>query len=34
MPWKIMPEFDSYESARREFEWDLPETYNPAAAGL
>lgn len=30
MSWQIMPEFDSYESAVAEFEWNLPETYNPA----
>jgi acetyl-CoA synthetase len=30
MAWQIMSDFDSYEAARREFEWELPETYNPA----
>ncbi len=28
--WQVMPAYDSYEEARREFEWDLPESYNPA----
>jgi acetyl-CoA synthetase len=30
MPWQVMPEFETYERARREFEWDLPEQFNPA----
>ncbi|MFO7927461.1 MAG: acyl-CoA synthetase [Halobacteriota archaeon] len=30
MSWQVMPEFDSYETARREFEWNLPERFNPA----
>ncbi|WP_276256053.1 acyl-CoA synthetase [Halomontanus rarus] len=30
MSWQIMPQYDSYERARADFEWDLPETYNPA----
>jgi acetyl-CoA synthetase len=28
--WQVMPAYDSYEEARREFEWALPESYNPA----
>lgn len=30
MSWQIMPQYNSYEQARTDFEWDLPETYNPA----
>lgn len=30
MTWQVMPEFDTYEDARRSFSWDLPEAYNPA----
>ncbi|QCJ45884.1 acyl-CoA synthetase [Haloprofundus sp. MHR1] len=30
MTWQIMPRFESYEQARREFEWALPDRYNPA----
>ena len=30
MPWTVMPDFDSYEAAREEFSWDLPESFNPA----
>jgi acetyl-CoA synthetase len=30
MPWYVMDSFESYAEARREFEWDLPETFNPA----
>ena len=30
MAWQVMPRFDSYEAARREFDWDLPERFNPA----
>lgn len=30
MAWQVMEAYDSYERARREFTWELPETYNPA----
>jgi acetyl-CoA synthetase len=30
MAFHVMPGFDTYERARAEFEWDLPESYNPA----
>jgi len=30
MTWYAMPDFDSYERAREEFEWSLPDQYNPA----
>jgi len=30
MPWRVMPDFDTYEAARSAFEWSVPETYNPA----
>ena len=30
MTWQVMPAYDSYERARREFSWDLPDEYNPA----
>lgn len=30
MTGRIMPAFESYERARREFAWDLPDEYNPA----
>ena len=30
MSWQVMEAYDSYEHARREFEWDLPASYNPA----
>jgi len=30
MTWHAMPDFDSYERARGEFEWSLPDEYNPA----
>ena len=32
MGWRIMPEYESYEAARSEFSWKLPDEYNPAAA--
>ncbi|ELY93421.1 AMP-dependent synthetase and ligase [Natrialba hulunbeirensis JCM 10989] len=30
MSWTVMPTFDDYDRAREEFEWDLPEQFNPA----
>ena len=30
MKWHVMPEYDDYETAREEFSWSFPETYNPA----
>jgi acetyl-CoA synthetase len=27
--WQVMPTHDDYETARTDFEWDLPESYNP-----
>jgi acetyl-CoA synthetase len=30
MAWQVMPAYDSYDRARREFSWDLPADYNPA----
>ncbi|WP_224333772.1 acyl-CoA synthetase [Haloprofundus halobius] len=30
MVWQIMPRYESYEQARREFAWNLPDRYNPA----
>ena len=30
MGWQIMPSYDSYAEARESFQWQLPETYNPA----
>jgi len=27
--WQVMPTYDDYERARADFEWDLPESYNP-----
>ncbi len=30
MTWHVMPSYDEYERAREEFEWSLPEEYNPA----
>ena len=30
MPWTVMPAFDTYEQAREEFAWDLPDEFNPA----
>ncbi|MFD1514034.1 acyl-CoA synthetase [Halomarina rubra] len=30
MPWHVLPDYDTYERARTEFEWALPETFNPA----
>lgn len=30
MDWQVMPAFDSYDQAREEFRWELPESYNPA----
>ena len=30
MAWYVMESFPSYEAAREDFEWDLPERYNPA----
>jgi len=30
MTWHVIPDYGSYERARREFEWSLPDRYNPA----
>jgi acetyl-CoA synthetase len=30
MAWTVMPSFDTYEQARSAFEWDLPDSFNPA----
>ncbi|SIR57503.1 acyl-CoA synthetase [Natronorubrum thiooxidans] len=30
MTWTVMPTFDEYERARETFQWDLPESFNPA----
>ncbi|WP_246987853.1 acyl-CoA synthetase [Halorientalis marina] len=30
MTWTVMPSFDTYEQARSAFEWDLPDSFNPA----
>ncbi|ADD04421.1 acyl-CoA synthetase [Natrialba magadii ATCC 43099] len=30
MSWTVMPTFDDYDRAREEFEWDLPDDFNPA----
>jgi acetyl-CoA synthetase len=30
MTWEPMPDYDSYERARTDFAWDLPDSYNPA----
>ncbi len=30
MVWHVMPTYDRYEQARADFEWDLPDRYNPA----
>ena len=30
MSWEPMPDYDSYERARADFAWDLPDSYNPA----
>ena len=30
MAWQVMPAYEEYERAREEFEWALPEQYNPA----
>jgi acetyl-CoA synthetase len=27
--WQVMPTYDDYETARDDFEWDLPASYNP-----
>ncbi|WP_276260705.1 AMP-binding protein [Haloglomus litoreum] len=27
--WQVMPTYDDYEAARGDFEWDLPDAYNP-----
>lgn len=29
MTWYVSADYDSYEEARREFGWDIPEDYNP-----
>lgn len=30
MSWQVMPDFSSYRKARKEFTWDLPDSFNPA----
>lgn len=30
MTWTVLPDFEDYETARQQFSWDLPATYNPA----
>jgi acetyl-CoA synthetase len=30
MAWHVMPDYDDYGTARSEFEWSLPDGYNPA----
>ncbi|WP_440763862.1 acyl-CoA synthetase [Natronorubrum sp. DTA7] len=30
MTWTVMPTFEDYTQARAEFEWDLPDAFNPA----
>jgi len=30
MAWHVMPDYDSYDAAREQFEWSFPEEYNPA----
>jgi acetyl-CoA synthetase len=30
MSWEPMPDYDSYERARADFSWNLPDRYNPA----
>jgi len=30
MPWTVMPDYDTHEQARQQFEWDLPDSFNPA----
>lgn len=30
MTWEPMPDYDSYDRARAEFSWNLPDSYNPA----
>jgi len=30
MSWQIMPTYDSLDEAHEEFEWELPDDYNPA----
>ncbi|QFU81452.1 acyl-CoA synthetase [Natronorubrum aibiense] len=30
MTWTVMPTFDEYAQARETFQWDLPESFNPA----
>jgi acetyl-CoA synthetase len=27
--WQVMPTYDDYEAARADFEWELPDAYNP-----
>lgn len=31
MPWQLTLDYDTYEQARREFSWDLPDEYNIAS---
>ncbi|WP_336358213.1 acyl-CoA synthetase [Haloarcula sp. CGMCC 1.6347] len=30
MVWTVMPDFEGYDEARDQFDWDLPASYNPA----
>lgn len=30
MTWQVMPKYSSYSTARKEFEWNFPENFNPA----
>lgn len=34
MGWRIMPDYASYDTARSEFTWNLPDAYNPATAAV
>jgi hypothetical protein len=30
MPWHVMGDCESYDTARADFEWEFPDDYNPA----
>lgn len=30
MSWQVMPAYESHEQAHREFDWEFPDSYNPA----
>lgn len=30
MPWQVMPNYRSYSDAKQQFQWDLPDKFNPA----